>query len=302
MKKHKLTFSGLVVRSLPFALLVAAFPAGANAADPAPATSAGQLSTLFKIDDGDPEAHVPDAKQRIGNPLEFGYYLQDLLAKAELATKRHDHERAIKYYRALAAAIPEQATAWSKLCDSYEKANDRARAVRACKYALDREGVQLDDYRRYFALMAAKPDDLVREEANEMKAVLEHLDKQPELATPTAHFRCQAAIKMKDAPALRACTEVLAKLAPEDPKTIVFQWSLAVMTGNGDEAARLVERGRKAGLAAESIERMNNVPVDPWWSSRGSGVALLGGVAFLLALMFLISLRRRIAATRRLAP
>src|SRR4051812_13558756 len=218
MRKHTVTFSQSIVCSSAFAVSFAALSGGAHAAEPAPA---GQLSTLFKIDDGDPEAHVPDARERIGNPLEFGYYLQDLLAKAELSTKRNDHQRAIKYYRALAAAIPEQATAWSKLCESYDKAHDPTHAVRACKYAIDREGVQLDDYRRYFALMAARPRDLVPEERNEITEVLDHLDKQPELATPTAHFRCQAAAKMKDAPGLRACTAVLAKVAPDDPKTIV---------------------------------------------------------------------------------
>ena len=46
-------------------------------------------------------------KQRDGNPLEFGYFVQDLLAKAEIATKKQDHQAAIRYYRALAIGVPD---------------------------------------------------------------------------------------------------------------------------------------------------------------------------------------------------
>src|SRR6476469_1738543 len=58
-----------------------------------------QFSTLFKIaDDDNPEKSVPTVKDRNTNPLEFGYYLQDLLTRAELETKRNDVPRVIKYY------------------------------------------------------------------------------------------------------------------------------------------------------------------------------------------------------------
>ena len=82
-------------------------------------------------------------KDRNTNPLEFGYYLQDLLTRAEVETKRKDQARVIKYYRALAAAIPEEAQGWSLLCEAYQTAGDRERALRACKYAIDRKGVQI---------------------------------------------------------------------------------------------------------------------------------------------------------------
>src|SRR4051812_42102541 len=55
----------------------------------APDLMPGQLSTIFKINDADPESKVPTPQQRIGNPVEFGYYLQDLLARAESATKKN---------------------------------------------------------------------------------------------------------------------------------------------------------------------------------------------------------------------
>jgi tetratricopeptide (TPR) repeat protein len=262
----------------------------------------GQLSTLYKINDADPESSVPTPKQRIANPLEFGYYIQDTLVKAEAATKRNDMATAIKHYRALAAAIPAQAQGWSLLCEAYEKVYDRERALRACKYALDREGAALKDYRRYVSLMVGKPGDLTTEEQGALNAVVGHLDKQPEMAIPAAHLRCQSAVKTKDTAAMQACTAVLAKAAPQDPKTIVFQWSYAVMRGDKAEASRLLGMAQQAGVASDSIERMSRVAPTRWGSTRFVGVAALGAVAILLTFVFLLLPRRRLAAARRLAP
>ena len=261
----------------------------------------GQLSKLFKINDANPEADVPTSKQRIGNPLEFGYYLQDILARAEAATKRNDLDGAIKYYRALSAAVPEQATGWSLLCETYQKAGDRERALRACRYALQRRDVELKDYHRTVDLILARPGDLTAEERAELKALLAHLDTQADLAVQTAHLRCQVAIKTNDTGAMQACTAVLAKAAPNDPKTIVFQWSFAVMRGDRSEAAALLARAEKAGVAPESIERMSRVETPARRFTRGLGVAVASAAALLLALLLFVRLRRRVGTPDRVA-
>jgi len=265
-----------------------------------------QFSQLFKINDDNPEANVPTAKDRIGNPLEFGYFLQDLLTRAEVAALRKDQAGVIKYYRAVAAAIPEEAKGWSLLCEAYQNAHDPDRAVRACKYAIERKGAELKDYQRYVALMTTKSDELLPEERRDLNEVLGHLDSQPDLAIPAAHLRCETALKMKDAAALAACTTVLAKAAPNDPKTVVFQWSLAVMRGDRDQAAALLGRAEKMGLAAASIDRMSQVSVPGhWWSSPGRGlvgVVIVVVAAVLFGLLLLVMHRRRLAsAGRRLA-
>jgi hypothetical protein len=231
-----------------------------------------QFSTLFKINDDDPESNVPTVQDRSRNPLEFGYYLQDLLTRAEVETKRKDQARVIKYYRALAAALPEEAGGWG-----------------------------LKDYRRYVDLMTTKPGDLSPADRGELNAVLEHLDKQPDLAVPTAHMRCETAVKTKDAAALKACTAVLAKAAPDDPKTIVFQWSLAVMQGDRSQAALLLGKAEKVGVNPESIDRMSKVSIAGHWWSSSRGAALVGAVAVLLALLLLLGYRRRLFTVRRLA-
>jgi hypothetical protein len=174
--------------------------------------------------------------------------------------------------------------------------------LRSCKYAIDRKGVQMKDYARYVDLLVAKPDDLTADDRAELTAVLEHLDKQvkehPDVAVPTAHVRCQAAVRMNDATALRACTAVLAREAPDDQKTIVFQWSLAVMRGDRSEAAALLSRAEKAGVSAEGLEHMSHVVFrGNWWTAHARGAAFLGVVAIALALIALFAYRRRRLAT-----
>ena len=208
----------------------------------------------------------------------------------------------IKYYRALAGAIPEEAQGWSLLCEAYQTAGDRERAIRACKNAIDRKGVRIKDYRRYVELLVAKRDALDADKRTEIDAVLAHLDQQPDAAVPTAHIRCEAAVKMNDAKALQACTSVLGTVAPATARRSSSQWSLAVLRGDPKEAAQLLARAEKAGVAPESLDRMGKVAIPRhWWVSPGRGVAMLG-VAVLLALLAMVAYRRRLTTTRRLAP
>ena len=126
----------------------------------------------------------------------------------------------------------------------------RPRGIGSALYAHARtrstaRGSQIKDYRRYVELLVAKRDALDADERTEINAVLAHLDQQPDAAVPTAHIRCEAAVKMNDAKALQACTSVLGTVAPDDRKTIVFQWSLAVLRGDPKEAAQLLARRRR---------------------------------------------------------
>jgi tetratricopeptide (TPR) repeat protein len=307
MQKDRLSFGKVAVFLLPMAgSPMRAYASGQAASPPggeqmsAPAenqprlANPGQLSSLFKINDRDPESTVPTPKQRDGNPLEYGYFIQDLLAKAEAAIKRQDHQAAIRYYRALALAVPDRAVAWSRLCKAYEIVNDRQRAIGACRYAIDREGAELKDFSRFVRVVVAKQGDLSSEERTALNEVLTHLDKQPDMAIPAAHLRCQAAVKTQDQAAMGACTGVLAKAAPDDPKTIVFQWSYAVMRGQQAEAARLIDRAEKSGVSFESLEQMSKVTkASRRWPSRLMGVAAVAGVAGLLGVLFFL-LRRRL--------
>src|SRR6185295_19190649 len=77
-----------------------------------------QLSAEFPIDLANPEASVPDVAKRNAKPLEFGYYLQDLIALGDDAMKRGDHGAAAHFFSAFAMAVPDRSVAFSKLCEA----------------------------------------------------------------------------------------------------------------------------------------------------------------------------------------
>lgn len=261
----------------------------------------GQLSNKFGIDDAHPEASVPGNRERDRNPLEFGYFLQDLLERADQAQKKKDDEAVVRYYRAVAAAVPDNAKGWSKLCEAYDRIHDRRRAIASCRYAIDRPAVELQDYVRYVHLVIGKTTELDPKERTELDAVLIHLDQQEGMALAANHLRCEVGIKAKDVAMMETCTQVLAKLAPDDPKTVVFRWSLAVMKGQGAEAERLLVSARAAGVAHESIERMESVmpPTSKSrWRTAGVGATVLGVFASAAAALFAAVRRRRVIAGR----
>lgn len=279
---------------------------------PAPAPTAaagsspvlpGQLSSKFGIDDARPEASIPDIRERNRNPLEFGYFLQDLLERAEQARKNKDYQGVIRYYRAVAKAVPESAKGWSKLCEAYDVVHDRERAIVACRYALDRPAVEVQDYVRYVHLIIGTTAELGAKDRKELGEVLEHLGKQEGTAIVASHLRCEVAVKLKDVAMMETCTGALAKLAPDDPKTTVFRWSLALMKGQTAEAERLLMYARATGVPSEGIERMESVTPSvrrSSWLKTGIGAAAFIGLAALVAAL-VVAIRRRRALTGRTA-
>ncbi len=264
-----------------------------------PPVSPGQLSSKFGIDDAFPEASVPDNRERNRNPLEFGYFLQDLLERAEQARKNKDFQAVIRYYRAVAKAVPDNAKGWSKLCEAYDVVHDRERAIAACRYALDRPAVEMQDYVRYVHLVIGTTADLGANDRQALGEVLEHLDKQEGTAIIASHLRCEVALKLKDVAMMETCTQALVKVAPGDPKTIVFRWSLAVMKGQTVEAERLLIDARVTGVPSEGIERMESVTPSArrsTWLKTGIGGVALVGLAALVATL-IVAIRRRRALT-----
>jgi predicted Zn-dependent protease len=272
---------------------------GADPQDPPP-----QLSAKFKIHRDNPEADVPPDEVKNKNPLEFGYFVQDLLAQAEEARKQKDYGALVRYYRAVAKSVPEMAKGWSKLCEAYRLVNDPVRAARSCKNALERPGAELNDFVTYVGLMAQKQEPLESDERTSVLAVLDHLDKDSSASPVTvSQLRCQAGVKLHDVKMLETCTAALAKLAPDDAKTIVYQWDLAVRKGKNAEAARLLERAKDLGLPADNIERM--VKFTPAaTSSPGTILWSAVGGAFLLAAIGwgVWNARRRRAFAEQVAP
>jgi hypothetical protein len=260
----------------------------------------GQLSSKFGIDEANPENSIPNAHDRDRNPLEYGYFIQDLLERADQAQKKKDYGTVIQYYRAVSKAVPESAKGWSKLCEAYDRVHDRERAIVACRYAIDRPGVEVQDYVRYVHLIIGKNDPLDARERTEIDAVLTHLDKQAGEELLASHLRCEVGVKASDVAMMETCTRVLTARAPDDPKTIVFRWSLAVMKGQTADANRLLTSARAAGIGRESIERMESVTPGSGDGGRTIGFTV-GTVTVVLAAAAALGLglRRRRALTSR---
>jgi predicted Zn-dependent protease len=180
----------------------------------------------------------------------------DLAYKANEATKKGDHQAAIKYYKALIKAVPDRSVSYTRLCESYEAAGDWKSAVETCATALTRDGVTVNEYAHYFTVALAKKGALSGQEVDVLSNVLDHLRGDPAGRQVVDDLTCQLGVRLEDVKRLEQCTTALAAKAPADPRTISYQWALALKRGNFDEAADLIERARATDMKPEGIDNM----------------------------------------------
>jgi tetratricopeptide (TPR) repeat protein len=230
------------------------------------APQAGALSK-WAIDDKDPSASVPSVAQRDADPLEYGYHLMDLTDKAEAAMRRGDQAAAAKFYAALAKAVPDVSIAYAKMCDAYDAMGDRDKAVQSCTAALGKQGVRIGDYTHYARLVLAKPTRLGQEEIDDLDAVVEHL-KNDQAARPAAfEIECSLGVRLGDKRRLDECAPSLAALAPDDTKTLFYQWSLALMQHDYAAASAFLEHAKKSPMPREDVSKMEDATIGalPVW-------------------------------------
>jgi tetratricopeptide (TPR) repeat protein len=220
-----------------------------------PSSSARMLSD-WPVDDKDPESSVPPEQKKQRNPLQFGYWLMDLSYKATAATKAGDHQAAIRFYKALAKAVPDRSVSYTRLCESYEAAGEWKNAVEACATALTRDGVTAGDYSHYFAVALAKKGPLSKPDIEVLTNVLDHLRGDPVGREMVDDLECQLALRLEDVNRLQKCTNALVSKSPDNPRTISYQWALALKRGNFDEATSLIERARATDMKPEGIDQM----------------------------------------------
>jgi hypothetical protein len=225
------------------------------------------LSSEFRIDDANPEASVPGPAARNAKPLEFGYFIQDLLSFAESAARSGDHVAEARYYRAFTRAVPDSAVGFSRLCESLAAADRRDDATVACRAALGLHGATVKDHVRFVELVLSKHGQLSLEEIEDLKQVVAHLRSNPETAVAGHHLQCQLGVRIESIPLLEECTKALAVIAPEDPKTITFEWALAVRKGDPSGGRREIARARALGMNADQLARMERLTaqLEPAW-------------------------------------
>ena len=252
------------------------------------------------IDEANPEATVPGPEKASLNPLEYGYIVQDVVARAEAASQRGDVPAEVRFYRALVKMVPDRAIGFSKLCAAYEKLGDRDRAIEACVLAVSTEGVKIEDHAHLARLVLGNPGTISDKHLTLLRNVIAHLRSDPNSAIAADHISCELALRTSDQAMLEACTAGLAAKAPRDPKTVSFQWALAVQKHDRVEALRLIEQAKQAGVFPEGIKQMQVLTESKLGSARSWPLWRLAlGLAFASIVVFaMVTLRRRTSPPR----
>jgi hypothetical protein len=256
----------------------------------------------WPVDDQHPEGSIPPEKERNADPLQFGYWLQDLVWKAESSSRRGDHAASARYYHALAVAVPDRAVGFVKTCEEYETLGDRDQAIENCGQALLRDGLTVGDYGHFVHLVLAKPGPLAEKDSAALDQVLQHMREDPAGREAVDDLECQVGARRSNAAQLEECTRGLQASAPNDPRTVSYLWALAVAKGDDAEARALVDRARAAGIAPADVQRMSDATAKNAWAGRVRTLLFTVAIALLFAAMAVTGraflMRRRLSASR----
>jgi tetratricopeptide (TPR) repeat protein len=251
---------------------------------------AGSLSK-YPIDDANPVSSVPTLAQRDKDPLEYGYFLMDLGDRADHALARGDHAAAAKFYAAVVKAVPDMSVGYSKACTEYEAAHDLDTATEYCAGALTGQGVTLADFSHYARVVLAKPGDPSQKDVTNLSSVIAHLKEKPESRSVAWDIECNLGVRLADRTRLETCAPELAKLAPNEPKVVFYQWVLALQHRDYAAAWKLVDRAKSTNQEPERAKEMAEVTfrATPIWR-RGFrdwrvGALIAGALFGALALM-----------------
>ncbi len=259
---------------------------GAALAD-LPAAPPGSMLSKWPVDDHDPAGKAPTAEQLRADPLEAGYWLQDVILKASIASKHGDHEAAIKYYQAAFKAVPDRAVSQVKICEEYEAMGQLDQAANACGLALTLDGLSVNDYVHYVRLVLKKPGPLGDKERLALANVINHLKEDEGGREAATQLGCELGVRTDDVARLQECVTALSTTAPNAPETIAYQWALAVRQSNYGRARQLIEDAKAAGLSDERLKNMRQVTDDgarrdrkAWVLSAAGLLILAGAVAY----------------------
>lgn len=289
---------------LSLALALWAGPSMLNGATKASA-AVETLASEFQIDHANPEVAIPSVKMRNAKPIEFGYFLQDLVSYAQAAARAGDHASEARYYRAFTKAVPDSRTGFARLCQALDAAHQGDAAIAACKQALGLSGATVEDSVRFVHLLLAKPAPLTSGELDDANAVIANLRGSAETRVAGSHLQCELGIHLESIPLLTECTAALRAIAPSDPKTVTFEWALAVRQGDAGRARELVARAKAAGLTPDGVARLERATteLERSWSWRRKLVdwrVLLGtSVVAILCLGLFSRARRRRSTTAK---
>lgn len=250
----------------------------------------------WSINAADPSSSIPTKAQRDGNPLEYGYFLMDLTEGGDRAMKAKDYDAAVRYYVALATAVPDASRGFAKACEAYEALGNRQKGLEYCALAISLRGSRLADYGRFARLVLAKPGRLTDVETNDLSRINGHLQSiegGPDLAQG---IECELGVRNEDLKRLEQCTQALANKEPKGARTITYQFAYALARKDERGAAELIQAAKGAALPAAAIQKMESslTLARPAWRR------FLGSWQFVLALAtFIAAMGAVVLATRR---
>jgi hypothetical protein len=224
----------------------------------------GDLGTTFQVNDQDPLKDIPTPEQRNASPLEFGYYLQDLVARAETSYLHKDWAKAARYYEALARIVPDRAIVFSRLCEVYADLGRADIGVANCNAAVHREGALVADHLRLVSLSLQLPKLSPKDVAN-VDASLAHLRShalpagappQGNLALQIELLACRLGVHLRDSKRLDACAASLKKLDADERLLVPFEWSAALINHDEAGASAVLERARALHFPPDSLAAM----------------------------------------------
>ncbi len=271
-------------------------PSAQPAGPPSPRHNPDDLGTEWTVNDDSPDTNIPGEGARNRNPLEFGYWLQDVTARGVKASEEGDHEKAVKYFKALAKAVPDRAVSFGRLCAEYEALGKRDAALLACSAAITRSGVLLSDYERLVHLVLAKPDRLNEKEVATLAEVVQHVREDPNGGDLAAvPMECDIAVKLRDASKLQQCITALASVNPKDARTLTYEWALAMVRGQFDEAQKIIDRAKSTSMKPVGLEAMERETARDQSQHRKIQLLVVGGGALLVlgATLIVLAMRRR---------
>ena len=254
----------------------------------------------WHVDKRFPERSIPTPEQRDEDPIEYGYFLMDASDLAEFALKRGDHAEAITYFKTLAKAVPEKAVSYRKVCISYQALSDWQNALAFCKEALSKEGTFVEDFARYAQIMIQMKPQFTADDGLELDEVVAHLRNQVPKDTLADEIACDVGLKLHDNERMKECTDRLATAAPNNPKTISYQWAYAMQRGDVVTARRIIDQAKRVGVPHEVIRRLQDGTKKlarsghlGWLNSRVGLVGILAAVVFVILLLAASRAKRR---------